>query len=61
MTSKEEGKEAKGIQQKIAFYKDMLPRIMAKVDDGAEEEANIRREKMAIAEIRELLAQMVQE
>lgn len=48
-------------ENRTAFYKDMLPRIMAKVDDGAEEEANIRRERMAIEEIRGLLAEMLQD
>jgi len=48
-------------ENRTAFYKDMLPKIMAKADDQAEEEANIRRERMAIDEIRGLLAQMIEE
>ena len=45
-------------ENRTAFYKDMLPRVMAKVDDQAEEEAKIRRERMALEEIDELLREM---
>ena len=46
-------------ENRTAFYKDLLPRVMAKVDDGAdEEEANVRRERAALDEIDELLREM---
>jgi len=45
-------------ENRTAFYKDMLPRVMAKLEDGAEEETNIRRERMALDEIDELLGEM---
>jgi len=46
-------------ENRTAFYKDMLPKIMAKVDDQAEkEEANVRRERMQIDEIRGVLREM---
>jgi hypothetical protein len=40
---------------RTAFYKDLLPRTMAKANVNQEEEANIREEKMRIAEIEGML------
>ena len=45
-------------ENRTAFYKDMLPKIMANTDDqDATEKANVKREKMALEEIRALLAE----